>query len=374
MQTFQSPSTPSIPTRLKHFRKVTRSNASLPPRPGFTLIELLVVIAIIGVLMGILLPAVQSVREAARRIQCSNNIRQVTIATMHYESARKSFPPSMIPPPPGQMFPTTNGSWGILGRILSFIEQENAASLINLEVGYDQPPNSTSGVTFTRIPSFMCASEINDTLRLEPDGSPSSYPANYVGNFGTWFVWDPVSRRGGDGMFFPGSNIRTRDVTDGLSHTLLFSEVRTFTPYARNMTSGVSPSPPSSIAEVANYVIAAPDKKMGTSTNDNKGHTEWPDGATHHAGFTTALTPNSNVKVTIGGVVYKHCDFNSQREGRHVTNPTYAAITARSYHAGGIINVAMADGSIRNVTSQIELAVWRSLGSRQGGEVVTLAD
>jgi prepilin-type N-terminal cleavage/methylation domain-containing protein/prepilin-type processing-associated H-X9-DG protein len=336
---------------------------------GFTLIELLVVIAIIGVLVGMLLPAVQSVREAARRTQCLNNIRQIALANHNYESARKAFPPSMIAPPVGQMFPTSNGSWGIMGRILPFVEQENAASLINLEVGYDQPPNSTSGIPQTRIATFICPSEINDRMRLTSSGGNHSYPLNYAGNFGTWFVWDPTTNRGGDGAFFPSSNLKTRDFIDGMSNTLMFSEVRAFTPYSRNM-SGVSSTIPASAADVASYVLAAPDKKMGATTNENTGHTEWPDGAIHHSGFTTTLTPNTNVEVTYAGTIFKHCDFNSQREGRSLTNPTFAAITARSFHQGGLVNAAMADGSTRNYTAQIDLVVWRALGTRAGAEIV----
>ncbi len=340
---------------------------------GFTLIELLVVIAIIGILVGMLLPAVQSVREAARRTQCLNNIRQIALANHLYESARKSFPPSLIAPPPGQTYPTSNASWGIMGRILPFIEQENAANLVSLEVGYDQPPNSSSGIPQLRIPTFMCPSEINDRVRLKPDGTPHTHPLNYAGNFGTWFVWDPVSRRGGDGVFFPSSNSKTRDFIDGLSNTLMFSEVRAFTPYSRNLT-GVSLSRPIDASEVGTYVLAASQKKMGASTNDNTGHTEWPDGRIHHGGFTTALTPNTNVEVTYAGVLYRHCDFNSQTEGVHLTNPTCAAITARSYHQGGLVNAAMADGSTRNFTAQIDLVVWRALGTRAGAEIVSAPD
>ena len=360
---------------IKVFAKVrsplsTRSSSD--PNRGFTLIELLVVIAIIGILVGLLLPAVQSVREAARRTQCLNNIRQIALANLNYETARRSFPPSMIAPV-GSVFPTSNGAWGILGRILPFVEAENAATLVNLEVGYDQPPNSTTGVPQLRISTFICPSEVNDQVRLTSGGAPQTYPLNYVGNFGTWFVWNPTTGRGGDGAYHPNSNRKPRDFLDGMSHTLLYSECRAFTPYSRNLT-GVSSTPPLNSSDVAALVLAAPDKKMGVTTNENTGHTEWPDGAIHHSGFTTALTPNTNVEVTVSGVVYKHCDFNSQREGRHLTNPIYAAITARSYHQGNLVNASMADGSTRNFTADIDLAVWRALGTCRGGEVTNGLD
>ncbi len=345
---------------------------TIKARRGFTLIELLVVIAIIGILVGLLFPAVQSVREGARRTQCLNNIRQVALASLIYESARQSFPPSMNAPV-GGIFPTSNGSWGILGRILPFVEAENAATLVNLEVGYDQPPNSTSGVPQLRIPTFMCPSDVNDQMRLKADGTPHSYPLNYVGNFGTWFVWDPATGRGGDGSFHPNSKRKLRDFLDGSTNTLLFSESRAFTPYARNLT-GVSATPPTSAADIGPLILAASEKKLGLNTNDNTGHTEWPDGAVHQSGFTTAMTPNTNVEVTVSGVVYKHCDFNSQREGRHLTNPTYAAITARSYHQGDLVNVSMADGSTRNITAAIDLSIYRALGTCRGGEIARSLD
>ena len=120
---------------------------------------------------------------------------------------------------------------------------------------------------------------------------------------------------------------------------------------------------------LAALVLAAPDKKMGPSTNDCTGHTEWPDGAVHHAGFTTTLTPNTKVPVVLNGVTHD-ADFNSRREGSSATLPTYAAITARSYHAGGIVNVGMMDGSVRSVSQGISLPVWRALGTRNVGEVV----
>jgi prepilin-type N-terminal cleavage/methylation domain-containing protein len=349
--------------------------------PGFTLVELLVVVAIIGTLVGLLLPAVQSAREAARRSACGNNVRQLAIAAHNYQTARSAFPPSMLHTP-GTTFVSNNGSWAIHGRILPYLEETAMASKLNLEQAWDDGfttvdlTKNWGTVKDARIGSFFCPSESNLVSRTKARSGaevPYVFPHTYGFNVGTWFVYDPATGQGGDGAFHPNSRFTPAHFTDGLSKTLCIAEVKAFTPYVRNTTdpgsSYPAQSPPTDAAAIVGLAtgMSAGDTKLGPALNDNTGHTEWPDGRVHHSGFTTTLPPNTRVPYQSGSITYDF-DYNSRQEGSSATAKTFAAITARSYH-GGFVTVAMMDGSTAVVADSIEAAVWRALSTRRGAEV-----
>lgn len=331
-------------------------------RTGFTLVELLVVIAIIGILIGMLLPAVQSVREAARRTACLNNVRQMGLALLNYESSYRHLPPS-FEIVPGEVLEGNNGSWSIHGRILPFVEQGNAANLIDLDVAWDAQTNT--GVPTTRMPMYVCASERNDTVRIDLNtGLPRIYPQNYGFNFGTWLVYDPVDSRPGDGPFYVNSNVNVEHVYDGTSNTLAASEVKMFTSYVRN-TPDLGPLPPTDPSAFENVTGSL---KLGPNLHENTGHTEWCDGRAHHSGMTTVFTPNTFVPYQFNGQTYD-IDVNSRQEGQHASQNTYAAITARSYHAGGVVNCVFLDGSTTSISDNIGQTVWRAIGTIASGEI-----
>lgn len=331
-------------------------------RAAFTLVELLVVIAIVGVLVALLLPAVQAARESARRASCTNNMKQIATAVHNYESSIRAFPPCFCW---NGIASSKGGNWSAFGRILPYVEEQSLYQLIDFGQGYSNAllPDGSKLMT-TRVALWMCASETNDTPKVDATGVIASYPASYGWNLGPWFVFDPAKHTGGSGAFHPNSALCAKDFTDGLSRTLMLAEVKTFTGVFRNTATAMSDTPPGSPADVCGF---GGTPKVGASTNDNGAHTEWVDGKSFETGMTATFPPNTAVMCSSGGAQYD-VDFVSQTESGSATIPTYAVLTARSYHPG-VVNAVMMDGSVRVVADGMDLTLWRAMSTRNGSEV-----
>ncbi len=318
---------------------------------GFTLIELLVVIAIIAVLIALLLPAVQSAREAARRTQCKNNLKQMGLGLHNYEATFTVFPPCGFYPVGG----TAADTYSVHARILPYLEQTNLYNLVDFNLSATAQPT----VVAQRVASYMCPDEINDKPRVSV---PVRYPMNYAANVGTWFVWDPNSGQVGAGALPINKSTRISDFLDGTTNTVGMAEVKAFQSYllgTGNPATLGAPAP----------VTATDTLAYGGSLKAAVGHTGWTEGQTFQTGFTFVHTPNTPVIYTDATGSYD-VDYVSNRDGSSATKMSYDAVTARSYHSGGIVNALMMDGSVRSFTEEMNQGVWRGVGTRAGGEAL----
>jgi len=337
-------------------------------RTGFTLIELLVVIAIIAILIGLLLPAVQKIREAANRMKCSNNLKQMGLAAHNFESTFQTLPP-------GEWTRDVNGGTSrpsLATGILAYIEQANKFNQFNFAWDPTQPQNAAARQQ--DVPIFKCPSETSNAAFVESGQTIGRL--NYFGNIGaiadcgrfnvgdprggTFYIQQPTAA----GETPKGASIA--EITDGTSNTAMFSEVMR----------GQATSSTAGLFHTSNVQSGPIDVEPGLSDGRNVsgcaggtpairiqyvGLQYYRGGINHNSFYNHTLPINWNRKQQDPALQKYTCGDASLRR---------AHIAASSYHAGGV-NVCLADGSVRFVRETVDFALWQAAGTRANGEVAT---
>ncbi|MHB1421963.1 MAG: DUF1559 family PulG-like putative transporter [Gemmataceae bacterium] len=348
-------------------------------RSGFTLIELLVVIAIIAVLVGLLLPAVQKVREAAARAQCQNNLKQLGLALQNFHDVYHYLPYGKSPSYPG--YPVW-ARWSTHSQILPFIEQGNTYNALNFKyppnTGDMQTPqtglacmppytnpNGINAACNSLIRTFLCPSDPAPQMTMAANGI--AYPGNnYRGNAGTAFMCDLGDLPSlhstlaptlvPNGVLYNQSKVRMLDITDGTSQTAMLSE------HLRGGRLGIN-------SRATNVIFLMPNQSTLTGTYQT----------------CQGLNPTSALLMCLDMGECWAMGEDCCTQYNHVSQPNTlycggAGFTGgmvnmsmdsppSSGHTGGV-NVLLCDGSVNIVADGISLATWQALGTRNGGEVL----
>jgi len=312
---------------------------------GFTLVELLVVIAIIGVLMALVLPAVQAAREASRRGACANNLKQIGLALHQFHDAQQQFPPGRGGPGALVFSPQA--------YLLPFVEQNGLYNKLDL---YSAPTKLViAGVTYSGDANAAAAAEAIALLQCPSDPASGRVTGstfggtNYVANSGSGAVGNGTLVRA-DGVFYLTSNVRFRDLLDGTTATVAFSE--------RTLGNGMALATPTPydglyILELGKNVdvSVANCATQGTGGWYSQRSGKWILGNYGNTLYNHFYTPNST---------NWDCMNQAQQKG---------FLAARSYHPGGV-QVLLCDGSVRLTADQVDAALWHGMATRAGREIV----
>lgn len=354
-------------------RFAAAGDAHRPPRAmrrGLTMLELLVVVAIIGILLALLLPAIQFAREAARRTRCLNNLKQLGTALHNHEAALKRFPAGAVsqPYPPAPSHPHTFYRWSALAALLPYLEQQSVLDSLDLSLpmympgpGFPISEPNRAGIG-QMLPVFLCPSDMGRPVK---DGMG---PTNYVACAGSGI--DGGTPFQTDGIFYANSATRFADIVDGTSHTVAFSESLLGADTRRDASGAlVGHSPERSYKFVLTF-FGSPElsdlKCEGSlnfntraSGNEPRGFA-WASGEYRSALYNHYYPPNAASYDCITSVTMDP----TPPPAKPILYSAYGWRAARSLHPGGV-NVLLADGSARFIEDTIDHGVWSELSTRR---------